>query len=361
MPEFSALVDLIDKQGWEELINVFKDLTIFQTWSYGAIRWGEEQLSHLILKKDNVIIAAAQLRIIKLPFLNKGIAYLPWGPLWHTDNGNNEENLKQMLIALKQEYVVKRKLYLRILPHDIKVENSKLEDIYKSVGFRWSKSPYNTIILDLRSTLDEIKNNFTRSWRKALNSSLKKNISYIQGSSQEIFDQFHDLYNDMLYRKKFVPGVSVQDFMSLQQQLPEHLKMQCIIFKHEGMPVSGIIGSCLGFRGMGLLAAAGSEGLKLRLNASNLLHWTWLQLLKGKGADFYDLNGIDEKKNPKGYFFKKGMGGQEVTHIGRFDLYNSFSSLLVVKCSDWLRELLKAFNYVKVHSTFLFKKNSSNE
>ena len=58
------------------LLNDFDDANIYQTWSYGAVRWGEKNLSHVILKKHNEVVAATQLRIVKISWLGVGIAYI---------------------------------------------------------------------------------------------------------------------------------------------------------------------------------------------------------------------------------------------------------------------------------------------
>jgi hypothetical protein len=67
-------IDQLDKTEWEKLIQIFDDASIYQTWSYGAVRWGQANLSHIIIKENNEVLAAAQMRIIKIPFLKAGIA-----------------------------------------------------------------------------------------------------------------------------------------------------------------------------------------------------------------------------------------------------------------------------------------------
>ena len=37
---YTVKIDQISKDEWSELLPRFDDATIYQTWSYGAVRWG---------------------------------------------------------------------------------------------------------------------------------------------------------------------------------------------------------------------------------------------------------------------------------------------------------------------------------
>src|SRR5664280_2205414 len=97
--DYTVSVDQISKIEWERLLLEFDDATIYQTWSYGAIRWGQANLSHIVIKHKGEIIAAAQLRIVKIPLLKTGIAYLPWGPMWQRRGQQININVFQKIIS----------------------------------------------------------------------------------------------------------------------------------------------------------------------------------------------------------------------------------------------------------------------
>ena len=100
------------------MVDLFQDANIYQTWSYGAVRWGQTHLSHMVIKKDGDVLAVAQLRIVRPTSLRYGIAYLRWGPLW--DRRGRESNLEIAAYtarALEEEYAIKRGLVLRVLPN----------------------------------------------------------------------------------------------------------------------------------------------------------------------------------------------------------------------------------------------------
>ncbi|MCL4765089.1 MAG: GNAT family N-acetyltransferase [Hyphomicrobiaceae bacterium] len=54
-----------------------------------------------------------------------------------------------------------------------------------------------------------------------------------------------------------------------------------------------------------------------RRHPGEALHWAVIESALGKGCTCYDLEGIDPKGNPGTYAFKKKMGGEEVTLVGR--------------------------------------------
>ena len=76
-------VDRATPAEWSAMLDLFYDANLYQTWSYGAVRWGRKNLSHLVLKRNGEVLGMAQLRIIRPTRFNFGMAYLRWGPLCH--------------------------------------------------------------------------------------------------------------------------------------------------------------------------------------------------------------------------------------------------------------------------------------
>ena len=79
--EFSVAVDQATEGEWNKLVSLFADASVYQAWAYGEVHWGRSQLSHLVLTQNGAAAAAAQVRIVRLPVLGKGVAYVRWGPL----------------------------------------------------------------------------------------------------------------------------------------------------------------------------------------------------------------------------------------------------------------------------------------
>lgn len=338
---YIAEIDRITEAEWSELLTRFDDATLNQTWSYGSVRWGEANLSHVVLKKEGEIVAAVQLRIVKLPAIKGGIAYISWGPMWRTRaKQRNIEYLRQMLRALLTEYSVRRGLLLRIFLNvfDCDVDSDLIRSIFNEEGFQCTLSPYRTFLLNLEPSLEQLRSNLSKDWRKNLRKAESHNLRIIEGSEDKLYETVSTLYKEMLGRKGFVPLMDVNQFGMMQGDLPDFLKMRIMMCELDGEPIAALVGSGLGDIGIELVAATSERAL--RVNASYLLRWRMVEWLKEHGCCLYDLGGIDPTKNPGSYQFKAGLAGKcgkDTRHIGQFEACQNLLSSFVVKVGDRVR------------------------
>jgi len=99
-------VDGQTPESWSGILAQFADANIYQTWAYGAVRWGPRNLSHLVVRREGQTVAAAQMRIVRLPLVPAGIAYLRWGPMCQLTGSVLDPSLVvEVVSALRQEYV----------------------------------------------------------------------------------------------------------------------------------------------------------------------------------------------------------------------------------------------------------------
>src|SRR5271157_1357575 len=135
-PGYTWEVDTIDERQWCQILQEFDDANILQTWSYGAVISGKRNISHLILRGNGDIAAVAQARIAKLPFINVGIAYIGWGPLWRRSGTKpNLDTFRQVVRALRNEFVCKRGLVLRLSPIFFDDDSPRFSTILSEEGF----------------------------------------------------------------------------------------------------------------------------------------------------------------------------------------------------------------------------------
>lgn len=345
-------VDCVNESSWYEIISKFSDVNIYQTWAYGTVRFGVNNISHMILKRDKQIVAAVQLRIVKLPPINAGIAYVRWGPLWRRhDLEYTVEDFHQMIIALKREYVDRRSLLLRIIPNETEQCQDELRPILESAGFKWYQSDYRTLYLNLRNPLEVIRGNMSKNWRKHLNKAEKKGLMVIEGTNDSLFDSVYRLYGELLLRKRFEPSINIDEYRKLQEILPDYFKMHIIVCESEGRPIAGLVGSSIGDTGIELIAATGDAGLEF--GGSYLLRWKMIEYLKSSGCHYYNLNGISPERNPGGYQFKSGLCGKnglDVHFLGTFEACKSSLSYLAVGMGETLRKSYQKINrFLKNH------------
>ncbi len=325
---YTVEVDCVNDAQWSDTLNSFEDATIYQTFAYGTVRWGSKNLSHIVLKNGESVVAAAQLVIKKIPFVRLGVAYAPWGPVWRVKDGEkNKAYLEQILKALINEYALKRGLLLQCSPPDIAGEDDEIVSIYRNAGFNKDLrvNPYRTFIIDMTRSIEELRTGLDSKWRNQLNKALKNDLEVSEGSSDSDYKVFLDLQREMQDRKKYTPGVDYDEFRDILNQLPDSQKMKIYICSHEGVPVAATIISLIGKRGIYLLGATANSGMQL--NGSNLLQWRIIEWLKNQGCSCYDLGGIDPENNPGVYHFKNrlaGKNGEEFFHIGQYSISGNF-------------------------------------
>lgn len=340
---YNVQVDSVDKDRWHEILKEFKDVNLYQTWSYGTILWGRENISHLILEKDHEAVACAQVRIVKFPFLRSGLAYIRGGPLWHKGYEDSyTRTLHQALVALRNEYVHNRGLMLRIAPNTVSINTDDAVSVLHSEEYRHHTNGLNsrTLMVDLRCSTEELRQSMQRQWRNNLKKAEKNNLHISQGTQDHLYDMFKKLYLDMHSRKKFVEYMDINKYQLIQRDLPDPFKMHIMICQSGGNPCAALISSLLGDTAINLLAASSSYDLANHLNGSHLLFWKMMEQAKIQGCRWNDLGGINPSRNPGGYQFKKGIAGKnglDIQSVTQFETYANVLSSLMVRYGDLLR------------------------
>jgi len=311
-------VDRATPTDWSQMLDLFTDANLYQTWSYGGIRWGEKHLSHLVLKRGDEVLGMAQLRIVQPTKLKFGIAYLRWGPLYERRGRPLDPDIAtQMARALEEEYVDKRKLFLRVLPNAY--AGSPRAAVIKSAFSTFAAEPpvagntYRTFVLDLSPELAQLRKNLDKKWRNQLSHSESNNLTVIAGNGCNEFRTFCLMYNQMRKRKTFETTVDVEEFGRIQQDLPESHRMRVLICEYQGRPAAGLVASAMGDTAIYLLGATSDYGLNSK--GAYLLQWTLIRWLKESGFRWYDLGGIDPERNPGVYHFKRGLSGRDITQV----------------------------------------------
>jgi len=337
---YSAEIDRIDKSRWHELLKEFDDATFYQTWSYGEKFWGTHNLSHVVLRHDGRVVALAQLRVLRFPFVRAGAAYLNWGPLWRRKGeSENRAHFQNMLRALFNEYVLKRNYALRILPKVFETpENDAIRNIFLEERYAYSPDSLRTFVVDLRPSMEEIRQNLHRSWKRSLKFAEEQDLEVFEAKDPGHFALVAALNKEMRDRKQFYGG-DVRDALEVNGDLPPELRLKILLCSHEGETIAALGWSLMGKLCLPIVSGTGDKALQYK--ASFLLFWRMVQQAKENGAAFCDTAGVHEKRNPGSYFFKKGLAGkdaQETAYLGGFDAYKSYPFFLLFKTAMAARE-----------------------
>jgi lipid II:glycine glycyltransferase (peptidoglycan interpeptide bridge formation enzyme) len=333
-------IDRVTAAEWAELLELFVDANVYQTWSFGAVRWGERNLGHVVLKQGGDVAGIAQVRIVRVPLVGCGIAYLRWGPLCHRRGRKlNPEVLRDIAQALQAEYVERQGLFLRVLPNAF--VGSARAEVFQTAfsGFKTESASkvdtYRTMVVDLSGTLDELRKRLDQKWRNQLNRAERNGLEIVEGTGMEEYRVFAEIYREMWDRKRFDTGVDVEEFGRIQQGLPESQRMRILICRQGTTPIAGIVCSTMGDTGIYVLGATSDAGLQSK--GAYLLQWTMIRWLKGHGFQYYDLGGIDPESNAGVYHFKSGFSGDDVRHLAPFAACNSLLGSAFVQAVDFVR------------------------
>lgn len=308
--EYSSFVDKYDEKQWDNIIHLFRDATVNQTWAYNHLR--SKKCSTLVLKSNGTVVAAAMVRLITLKGLKIGIAYLGSGPLWRLKcNVDNINVLRNVFIALRNEYVIKRKLFMRISPYmyALNLKDCDLTHMLLGTsGFKFHQITERTLFLDLEPSEDELRKGLHPKWRNLLNRGEKIDFDIQVGTSDDLFRSFKEIYKEMLARKNYSAAISIDEIERIQSALPENLKYTIIICKLENHPMAGGVFSTIGDTGVYFLGATSNAGKKN--SSSYMVQWEMIKWMKKNGLFFYDLGGCSPEKIPETYHFKAGICGK---------------------------------------------------
>jgi hypothetical protein len=343
-------VDGSSPAEWSVMLNLFNDANIYQTHSYGAIRWGAKNLSHLVLKRSGDVVAIAQLRIVRPTPFKFGMAYLRWGPLFERRGSPLDPEVAEAAAqVLEYEYGDRRKLYLRVLPNAftgspraILVQAAFASFAVESLS---GENTDRTFLLDLSPSLDELRRRLDKKWRNQLSRAEKNNLTVVHGTGIEEYRTFSRLYREMQRRKTFETAVDVEEFGRIQEDLPERHRMRVLVCISQGVPISGLVAAVMGDSAIYVLGATGDEGLNSK--GSYLLQWTLISWLKENGYRWYDLGGIDPERNPGVYHFKSGLSGADVCRVSPVVACSSATSSAVVRVGLTVARIVEA---TRMHS-----------
>ena len=206
--DYQIDVDRVSPGEWAASLEQFQDANLYQTWSYGAARWGAQRLSHVLLRDRENLVGMAQVVVVQPSHLRVGMAHLRWGPVCQRLGRDLDlDSMKRMAAALHEEYAVKRGLFLRVLPNAWSgTQRERMFDAafsqYRSEPFAEGES-FRTLVVDLTAPLEVLRKNLDQKWRNQLNRAERNGLTIREGDDEHSLRRFTGIYDQMLARKQF--------------------------------------------------------------------------------------------------------------------------------------------------------------
>lgn len=332
----TAAIDTVDEKEWQRLLRQFDDASIFQTWSYGAARWGANNLSHAVIRENGEAIALAQVILQGMPMLGKILAYVIFGPIWQRHGSARcVDSLAKAIAALREEYAVRRRLCLRLrwwgydIPDDVR-SGVLAESIWEE-----TRPLHSTCIIDLSQSENQLRSAMDKKWRANLRKAEQSDLTVSRQNDSEGVKTFIDLYRQMHERKHFNYDDSCF-WADRYLDFVDECRPEVFICRQGDLPVAGGIVSAIGNRAFYLHGASGDAGLEVR--GGYFLQWMIVRWLKEQGrCRWYDLNGVASSGVRQ---FKRGLGGHKVPEIPmrEFQTHGSQLSAAIVAAGSGLYE-----------------------
>ena len=306
----------------------FSDASIYQTWAYGATRWGERNLSHVVMRKGGRTLAVAQVRILRAPAVPLGVAYQRWGPLFQRNDLSPDPSVIQaMFESLSGGNIASAEVWPS--------KSYPTHTLDAALATTWRQLSPNAVstrsppfpatghsMVDLAPDGKMIRKRLDQKWRNQLNGSEKNGLRLEVADDPRAYDEFTRLYEEMRRHKGFDSTVDVGEFERIQEALPSARRMKVFLASKDGHVVGALVCSLMGDTAVYLLGATNLRARELK--ASYFLHWQAMLWLKSQGARWYDLGGIDPVANAGGYHFKSGFGGRDMTQIAPVPMLPAF-------------------------------------
>jgi lipid II:glycine glycyltransferase (peptidoglycan interpeptide bridge formation enzyme) len=310
-----ALVEELDEARWTSLAAAFLDHNYRQAWAYGrALAERQGAVSrHVAVCRDGQLLGLADVRVKRLPVIGGGMAYISGGPLTRQGQPGELENFAACLEALRDEFVHRQGLLLRVVaPLGDATWSRHVEAVFSAAGFTavHDVRAYRTVVVDLQRSLPAIRAGLAQKWRNCLNQAERNKLEVVEGEDDTAFEQFERMFKSFVTRKGFDVSLGAGFFRQVQARATGDERLRVGIAKDATGPTAGILTSSLGDTSVYLLGAT-EEGA-LRTKAAYLLQWWAIQAAHARGQRWYDLGGIDPEGNAGVYHFKSGMGGEEL-------------------------------------------------
>ena len=261
---YHADIDTVDVHEWYDQVAGFRDASLFQLWHHGSGQRGFAGVSRLLLRHDGDVVAAAEARLFRLPLVGRGIAYVLWGPICRHPTRANPQAFGQAIRAMRNEYVKRRGLVLRIKPRLLAEQHANDLRALTVEGFSpVEHAPQGrSLIVDLGPDIEQMRRDLDKKWRNCLSKAERSGLGIQSGTGLDVFDQFVGIYQRMLDRKQFVPSADIRKHRRIQQELPERFKMQVVLATLEGAPCAGAIYSAIGDTAVYLFGATDEAGMR---------------------------------------------------------------------------------------------------
>ncbi len=330
-------------EDWTELCAAFDDLTYEQSLTYAqaaAGRVGADAEFISLHDAQNTPVAAACLRIKRLPLLNRGIAWIAAGPMMvPVDGVAPAPELQRAVFAALSSYAQDTGHILRLrLPAAAAHDPAKLDPVAQEAGFQPTErsAAHRTVIIDCAQDEDALMRGLHGKWRNSLRKSLKAGLMLDIAPIAEAFERFQTLYQEVQSVKGFQTDISPEFYYALKGPDFPH---EVLFAQQGGADIAAMTIGRTGRRAVYIFGATSQAGR--RPNAGHFLMWQTILRCRELGLKWYDLNGVDPDSNPTVAQFKLRTGGSDLMAAGPYEFRPPGVTSALISAAETVHSQLK--------------------
>jgi hypothetical protein len=299
------------KEDWRKYIEMVVKTNLLQSWAYGQAKEESEgwRVKRGVIRHNGNIIAIFQ--ALEKSWFWGGVIRINRGPM--LINGNDDFETKYNVYKILRKTWRLWKGRILLIAPELMATPENLGVLALSNFRKKSSKPWESAIIDLSISEDELRKNLNGKWRNQLKKSEQAGLELNIDKSDNSFFWLLDRYVQMMKDNSF-KGPSFE----LLSNLYNLNQNNCYVFQAllDGQAVAGILivrhgNSCIYQIGWNSLGGR-------RLYTNNLLLWNAILEMKKRGCLRFDVGGIDEKNTPNITKFKRGLRGEEYTLVGEW-------------------------------------------
>jgi hypothetical protein len=299
----------LDAEQWQQCLSKVQRPNLLQSddYLYAMAHLNQQRLSRGLITLDGqeagictILEAGVFKNIIHAMLLDRG-------PLWFEGFGA-PAHFEGFVRGLAQKYPKRFGRRIRFIPeYEDTPQSRQMMQLY---GYKsGSDEGYETVWLNLRSSIEDLRKNLNPKWRNKLNQSKSRPLEIIwsnAGSDSMNFKWLISQYmQDKALRKYDGPSFKTIKALGDAFSRGKNMLIGCALLDKQ--PIAGILlfihGSSATYQ-IGYTSDAGREN-----RAHYALLWNVLEVLKDRQVYDFDLGGINAEGAKGVGTFKKGIGG----------------------------------------------------
>jgi len=312
--------NVLSLSEWQAYFDQIPRSNFLQSYDYalGACRYYRQKARWGLIHIEGK--PAGLVQMFEAGFLFKAFhaVIIDRGPLWFDGFGGAahvQAFVSEINAQFPRRFGRKRRFLLEI------EDSPAAKALLKQAGleFHANLSPYDTFMLDLTPSIDDLRANFNQKWRNSLvngeNNAQKSNSTVKWDQKGALYSQIKRKYAQDKANRGY-GGISPQ-FLDILAPFVIHSNNMLIgEMRSEDAVIASVMFIKHGNSATYQIGVSSIEGRDAK--AHHLLLWQGINMLKLQGVQTLDLGGINDDTAQGVKKFKQGMGGRPYRLVGHY-------------------------------------------